>query len=51
MQFNKKICCILLGMRSKELEGGCWGWESARVTARSMLDAKGDERLIPVYDP
>ncbi len=39
---------ILLGMRSKELEGGCWGWESARVTARSMLDAKGDERLIPV---
>ena len=39
---------ILLGMRSKELEGGCWGWESARVTARQMLEAKGDERLIPV---
>jgi tripartite-type tricarboxylate transporter receptor subunit TctC len=39
---------ILLGMRSKELEGGCWGWESARVTARPMLEAKGDERLIPV---
>jgi tripartite-type tricarboxylate transporter receptor subunit TctC len=39
---------ILLGMRSHELEGGCWGWESARVTARSMLNAKGDDRLIPV---
>jgi tripartite-type tricarboxylate transporter receptor subunit TctC len=39
---------ILLGMRSKELEGGCWGWESARVTARPMLEAKGEERLIPV---
>jgi tripartite-type tricarboxylate transporter receptor subunit TctC len=39
---------ILLGMRSKEVEGGCWGWESARVTARPMLEAKGGERLIPV---
>jgi tripartite-type tricarboxylate transporter receptor subunit TctC len=39
---------ILLAMRSKELEGGCWGWESARVTARPMLEAKGEERLIPV---
>jgi tripartite-type tricarboxylate transporter receptor subunit TctC len=39
---------ILLGMRSKELEGGCWGWESARVVAQPMLQAQGDERLIPV---
>ncbi len=39
---------ILLGMRSKELEGGCWGWESARVVAKPMLEAKGDERLIPI---
>ena len=39
---------ILLGMRSKELDGGCWGWESARVVAKPMLEAKGDERLIPV---
>jgi tripartite-type tricarboxylate transporter receptor subunit TctC len=39
---------ILLGMRSRELEGGCWGWESARVVARPMLEAKGDDRLIPV---
>ena len=39
---------ILLGMRAKELEGGCWGWESARVVAKPMLDAQGEERLIPV---
>ncbi|HEX2226893.1 MAG TPA: hypothetical protein VHM64_07115 [Candidatus Binatia bacterium] len=39
---------ILLGMRSHELEGGCWGWESARVVAQPMLQAQGDERLIPV---
>jgi len=39
---------ILLAMRSREVEGGCWGWESARVTARAMLDAKGEDRLIPI---
>ena len=39
---------ITVGMRSKELEGGCWGWESARVTARAMLDAQGDQKLIPI---
>jgi tripartite-type tricarboxylate transporter receptor subunit TctC len=37
---------ILLAMKSKEVEGGCWTWESARTTARAMLDAKGDDRLI-----
>lgn len=39
---------ITLAMRAKEIDGGCWGWESARVTARAMLDAKGDEKLIPI---
>jgi tripartite-type tricarboxylate transporter receptor subunit TctC len=39
---------ITVGMRSKELDGGCWGWESARVTARAMLDAEGDQKLIPI---
>jgi tripartite-type tricarboxylate transporter receptor subunit TctC len=39
---------ITVGMRSRELDGGCWGWESARVTARSMLDATGDQKLIPI---
>jgi tripartite-type tricarboxylate transporter receptor subunit TctC len=39
---------ITVGMRSKELDGGCWGWESARVTARAMLDAGGEQKLIPI---
>jgi tripartite-type tricarboxylate transporter receptor subunit TctC len=38
---------ILVAMRRKEVDGGCWGWESARTTARPMLDAKGDDKLIP----
>jgi hypothetical protein len=38
---------ILVAMRRKEVDGGCWGWESARTTARPMLDAKGEEKLIP----
>lgn len=38
---------ILLAMKSHEMEGGCWTWESARTTARAMLDAQGDGRLIP----
>jgi tripartite-type tricarboxylate transporter receptor subunit TctC len=38
---------ILVAMRRKEVDGGCWTWESMRTTARPMLEAKGDERLIP----
>ena len=38
---------IYVAMRRKEIDGGCWGWESARTTARALLDAKGDEKLIP----
>ena len=38
---------ILVAMRRKEVDGGCWTWESARTTARPMLDAKGDDQLIP----
>jgi tripartite-type tricarboxylate transporter receptor subunit TctC len=38
---------IYVAMRRKEVEGGCWGWESARTTARAMLDATGDDKLIP----
>ena len=41
---------ITVAMRSKEVDGGCWGWESARVTARSMLDAEGDDKLIPIIN-
>jgi tripartite-type tricarboxylate transporter receptor subunit TctC len=38
---------ILVAMRRKEVDGGCWGWESARATGRALLDGKGDEKLIP----
>jgi hypothetical protein len=38
---------IRVAMQKKEVQGACWGWESMRVTARSMLDAKGDEKFIP----
>jgi tripartite-type tricarboxylate transporter receptor subunit TctC len=44
----KGTSVITVAMRSKELDGGCWGWESARVTARAMLDAEGDQKLIPI---
>ncbi|HXV85007.1 MAG TPA: tripartite tricarboxylate transporter substrate-binding protein [Candidatus Binatia bacterium] len=36
-----------LAMQKREAEGICSGWESMRVTARSMLDATGDDKLIP----
>jgi len=38
---------ILVAMKRREVEGGCPTWESMRTTYRSMLDAKGDERIIP----
>jgi tripartite-type tricarboxylate transporter receptor subunit TctC len=38
---------IYVAMRRKEIDGGCWGWESARTTARALLDAQGDEKLTP----
>ncbi len=34
-------------MQEREIDGACWGWESMSVTARSMLDAEGDDQLIP----
>ena len=38
---------IRLAMRSKEVDGACWTWDSMRSTARSMLEAKGDDQMIP----
>lgn len=38
---------ILVALRGKEVDGGCWGWESARTTARAMLNATGEAKLIP----
>ncbi len=41
---------IRLAMQRKEVDGACWGWESARVTGRALLDAKGEDRLIPILN-
>jgi len=38
---------IRIAMQKQEVDGACWSWESMRVTAKSMLDAKGDDKLIP----
>jgi tripartite-type tricarboxylate transporter receptor subunit TctC len=38
---------IRLAMQSREVDGLCWVWKSMRTTARSLLDAKGDDKLIP----
>ncbi len=38
---------IRIAMQRREVDGACWGWESMRVTGRSMQDAKGDDKLIP----
>jgi tripartite-type tricarboxylate transporter receptor subunit TctC len=36
-----------VALQSHEIDGFCSQWESMRVTARSMLDAKGGNKLIP----
>jgi tripartite-type tricarboxylate transporter receptor subunit TctC len=38
---------VRLAMQRREVEGACLGWESMRVSNRAMLDAQGDEKLIP----
>jgi len=38
---------IRIAMMRREVDGACWTWESIRATGRSMLDARGDDRLIP----
>jgi tripartite-type tricarboxylate transporter receptor subunit TctC len=38
---------VRLALRRREVEGACLGWESMRVSNRAMLDAKGDDELIP----
>ncbi|MEE9146557.1 MAG: hypothetical protein V3U27_04085 [Candidatus Tectomicrobia bacterium] len=38
---------IRLALQKQEVDGVCFGWESMRVTARAMLDAAGDAKLIP----
>ncbi|HZD42150.1 MAG TPA: hypothetical protein VE131_15610, partial [Terriglobales bacterium] len=38
---------IRLAMQKREVEGCCLSWESMRVSNRAMLDAKGEDKLIP----
>lgn len=38
---------IRLALESREVDGFCSQWESMRVTARGMLDAEGDQKLVP----
>jgi len=38
---------IRIAMQKQEIDAACWGWESMGITARAMLDATGDEQLIP----
>lgn len=38
---------IRIIMQRRELGGVCYGWESMRVVARAVLDAKGEDKLIP----
>ena len=36
-----------VALQKRELQAFCSQWESMRVTARAMLDAAGDDKLIP----
>lgn len=38
---------VRLAMQKREVEGACLGWESMSVSNRAMLDAKGEDKLIP----
>jgi tripartite-type tricarboxylate transporter receptor subunit TctC len=38
---------IRVALQRREVDALCSGWESMRVTAVSMLKAKGDDQLIP----
>jgi tripartite-type tricarboxylate transporter receptor subunit TctC len=38
---------VRLALQKREVEGACLGWESMSVSNRAMLDAKGEDKLIP----
>ncbi len=44
----KGTSTIRIALQAKEVDGICFEWESMKVTARSLLDATGDDKLIPV---
>jgi hypothetical protein len=39
---------IRRAMQGGEIDAACWGWESMVVTGKAMLEAEGNEKLIPV---
>ena len=38
---------IRAALQRKEADGACWQWDSMKATAKEMLEAKGDDRMIP----
>jgi tripartite-type tricarboxylate transporter receptor subunit TctC len=38
---------VRLAMQRREVDGDCTNWESVVATRREMIEAKGDDRLIP----
>ncbi len=38
---------IRAALERREVDGACWQWVSMKITARHMLDAKGDDKMIP----
>lgn len=38
---------IRAALQRKEVDAACWQWVSMKITAREMLDAKGDDKMIP----
>ena len=38
---------VRLALQKREVEGACLGWESMSVSNRAMLNAKGEDKLIP----
>jgi len=44
----KNTTAFRVAMQKRQVDGVCFGWESMRTTARAMLDASGNDRLIPI---
>ena len=38
---------IRAALERREVDGACWQWGSMKITARHMLDAKGENKMIP----
>ena len=40
---------IRVALQRREIDGFCSGWESMRITARALLDARGGRRIDPFH--